>query len=80
MISKNYKRIAVIGADISGIAAANVLKKNGYEAATKKTGQHLYIRSYHVGLITHNVSTLHVMSRHRFYYGYASGNDITVPT
>jgi UDP-N-acetylmuramoylalanine-D-glutamate ligase len=28
MVYKNYKRIAVIGAGISGIAAANVLKKN----------------------------------------------------
>lgn len=32
MVYNNYKRIAVIGADISGTAAANVLKKNGYEA------------------------------------------------
>lgn len=32
MISQKNKRIAVIGAGISGIAAAKVLKKNGYEA------------------------------------------------
>jgi dimethylaniline monooxygenase (N-oxide forming) len=32
MVSTTNKRIAVIGAGISGIAAANVLKKNGYEA------------------------------------------------
>lgn len=32
MISQKNKRIAVIGAGISGIAAAHVLQKNGYEA------------------------------------------------
>lgn len=32
MVSQKNKRIAVIGAGISGIAAANVLKKKGYEA------------------------------------------------
>ncbi|MBV9386070.1 MAG: NAD(P)/FAD-dependent oxidoreductase [Chroococcidiopsidaceae cyanobacterium CP_BM_ER_R8_30] len=32
MIPQKNKRIAVIGAGISGIAAANVLKKQGYEA------------------------------------------------
>lgn len=32
MVSQKNKRIAVIGAGISGIPAANVLKKNGYEA------------------------------------------------
>ncbi|MBR8832630.1 MAG: NAD(P)/FAD-dependent oxidoreductase [Stigonema ocellatum SAG 48.90 = DSM 106950] len=31
MVCQKNKRIAVIGAGISGIAAANVLKKNGYE-------------------------------------------------
>lgn len=31
MVSQTNKRIAVIGAGISGIAAANVLQKNGYE-------------------------------------------------
>ncbi len=33
MENKNGMRIAVIGAGISGIAAANILKKNGFEAA-----------------------------------------------
>jgi dimethylaniline monooxygenase (N-oxide forming) len=32
MVSQKNKRIAVIGAGISGIAAANILKKQGYEA------------------------------------------------
>ncbi|MGL4622230.1 MAG: flavin-containing monooxygenase, partial [Chroococcidiopsis sp.] len=32
MVATKNKRIAVIGAGISGIAAANVLKNNGYEA------------------------------------------------
>jgi dimethylaniline monooxygenase (N-oxide forming) len=32
MVSQKNKRIAVIGAGISGIAAANLLKKKGYEA------------------------------------------------
>jgi len=32
MVSQKNKRIAVIGAGISGIAAANVLKKQGYQA------------------------------------------------
>ncbi|NJK57937.1 MAG: NAD(P)-binding protein [Pleurocapsa sp. SU_5_0] len=36
MISQKNKRIAVIGAGISGIAAANVLKKQGYEAVIFK--------------------------------------------
>ena len=31
MVSQKSKRIAVIGAGISGIAAANILQKNGYE-------------------------------------------------
>ncbi|MBD2308710.1 NAD(P)/FAD-dependent oxidoreductase [Chroococcidiopsis sp. FACHB-1243] len=32
MVAQKNQRIAVIGAGISGIAAANILKKNGYEA------------------------------------------------
>lgn len=44
MVSQKNKRIAVIGAGISGIAAANVLKKKGYEAVIfeQKNAQFFY--------------------------------------
>jgi dimethylaniline monooxygenase (N-oxide forming) len=41
MENKNGLRIAIIGAGISGIAAANILKKNGFEAVVFEKSEKL---------------------------------------